>query len=252
MTISVPDKTEIIMTLSNQRILIIGGTSGMGLAAAARLANQGAEVIISGRDLDRTKSAASELSGVVAGAAIDMMDKTSLARAADQIGRLDHLVLAASTGVAWGPFADVTPEALSLALEGKLLGYWRALQTFLPILRKDGSVVMLTGAASRTAMPGTAGLAAVNGAITQAAQTLARELAPLRVNVISPGLIDTPAYDGMPAEAKAGLFAQTAKALPVGRTGQPDDVAGAVELLLSNPFITGALIDVDGGARMSR
>jgi NAD(P)-dependent dehydrogenase (short-subunit alcohol dehydrogenase family) len=121
----------------------------------------------------------------------------------------------------------------------------------LPILRRDGSVVMLTGAAARTAMPGTAGLAAVNGAIAQMAMTLAKELAPLRVNVVSPGLVDTPAYDGLPAEAKRGLFEAAARSLPAGRTGIPEDVAGAVEFLLENTFTTGALLDVDGGARMS-
>ena len=98
-------------------------------------------------------------------------------------------------------------------------------------------------------MTGTAGLAAVNGGITQMAQTLAKELAPLRVNVISPGLVDTPAYDGMPAEAKAGIFAGAAKSLPVGRTGVPDDVAQCVEMLVSNTFATGMLLDIDGGAR---
>ena len=98
----------------------------------------------------------------------------------------------------------------------KLIGYWQSLQAALPHLRRDGSVIMLSGAASRTAMPGTAGLAAVNGAITQMAQTLAKELAPLRGNVDITRLVDTPAYDALPAEAKAGMFA----ALPVA-AGRP-------------------------------
>jgi NAD(P)-dependent dehydrogenase (short-subunit alcohol dehydrogenase family) len=110
---------------------------------------------------------------------------------------------------------------------------------------------MLAGAASRTAMHGTAGLAAVNGAITQMAMTLAKELAPLRINVVSPGLVDTPAYDGLPAEAKRGMFEAAARSLSVGRTGTSEDIAGAIEFLLENNFTTGALLDVDGGARMS-
>ena len=239
------------MSLDKQRILIIGGSSGMGLAAGRRLAASGADLILAGRDKDRLDRAVHAIGGSVTGAVIDMTDGTSLTQAAERLGRLDHLILAASTGAAWGPFTAVSAETLGKALEGKLLGYWRALQAFLPVLRQDGSVLMLTGAASRTAMPGTAGLAAVNGGITQMAQTLARELAPMRVNVISPGLVDTPVYDAMPAQAREGFFAQAAKALPVGRIGQPDDIAAAVEMLIASTFATGVLLDLDGGARMS-
>lgn len=238
------------MSLAQQRILIIGGSSGMGLATAQRLGQSGAEVFVAGRDAARLDAAVRSIGGKALGIAADFTDAASLASLVQRIGRLDHLVLAAGGGAAWGPFAQVTADALRRAFELKLLGYWQSLQAALPVLRKDGSVVMLTGAASRVAMPGTAGLAAVNGGITQMAQTLARELAPLRVNVVSPGLVDTPAYDGMPADAKAGMFAGAAKSLPVGRTGRSEDIAVAVEMLLANTFATGVLLDLDGGARM--
>jgi NAD(P)-dependent dehydrogenase (short-subunit alcohol dehydrogenase family) len=238
------------MSLAKQRILIIGGSSGMGLASAQQLIRAGAEVFIAGRDAARLQAAVQSLDGKAVGIAADSTDPKSLAALMVRVGRLDHLVLAAGGTAAWGPFAHTTPEALRRAFDTKLLGYWQSLQAALPILRKDGSVVMLTGAASRVAMNGTAGLAAINGGITQMAQTLARELAPLRVNVISPGLVDTPAYDGMPAEAKAGMFAGAAKSLPVGRVGRSEDIAAAVELLIANTFATGVLLDVDGGARM--
>lgn len=239
------------MSLAQQRILIIGGGAGMGLATARRLASADAEVFIAGRSAATLDAVRATLPGRVATVALDFTDPAALAAAAHQLGRLDHLVLAASSDAAWGPFAHTPADTLRRALEGKLIGYWQSLQAMLPILRRDGSVVMLTGAASRTALPGTAGLAAVNGAITQMAQTLARELAPLRVNVVSPGLVDTPAYDGMPAEARRAMFEAAAGSLPVGRTGQADDIAAAIELLLDNGFATGALLDVDGGARMS-
>lgn len=239
------------MRYAQQRILIIRGTSGMGLAAARSLGRLGAEVMIAGRSQAHIDTALTSIEGRAAGYVADFSDAASLAALFERIGRIDHLVLAASSSPAWGPFAGTPASALRTALEGKLIGYWQALQAALPHLRRDGSVVMLGGAASRTAMPGTAGLAAVNGAITQMAQTLAKELAPLRVNVISPGLVDTPAYDGMPAEAKAGMFGAAAAALPVGRTGTSDDVAEAIVYMIGNEFTTGALLDVDGGARMS-
>ncbi|WP_374602721.1 SDR family oxidoreductase [Niveibacterium sp.] len=239
------------MSLAQQRILIIGGSNGMGLAAAQRLGRAGAEVFIAGRSQAKLDAVLGQIEGRATGVVADFTDAGSLAAAARRIGRLDHLVLAASSNAAWGPFAHTSADALRQAMEGKLIGYWQSLQAMLPILRRDGSVVMLSGAASRTAMPGTAGLAAVNGGITQMAQTLAKELAPLRVNVVSPGLVDTPAYDGLPAEAKQGMFAGAAKSLPAGRTGTSEDIAAAIEFLLDNGFTTGALLDVDGGARMS-
>jgi NAD(P)-dependent dehydrogenase (short-subunit alcohol dehydrogenase family) len=239
------------MSFANQRILIIGGSNGMGLAAARSLARLGAEVLVAGRSQARLDAALATIEGRAAGHVADFTDPASLKALFDRIGRIDHLVLAASSNAAWGPFASIPGAALRAALDNKLLGYWQSLQAALPHLRRDGSVVMLSGAASRTAMPGTAGLAAVNGAITQMGQTLAKELAPLRVNVVSPGLVDTPAYDGLPAEAKAGMFAGAARALPVGRTGTPEDIAEAIVYLLGNGFTTGAVLDVDGGARMA-
>lgn len=238
------------MSLAQQRILIVGGSSGMGLAIAQRLVRAGADLSIAGRSQARLDAALSSLAGAACGISADFTDAASLAAAAQQLGRLDHLVLAASGNAAWGPFMQVPAASLRAALEGKLVGYWQALQAFQPILRRDGSVLMLGGAASRVAMPGTAGLAAVNGAINQLAQTLAKEWAPLRVNVISPGLVDTPAYDGMPAAAKRGMFEAAAQRLPVGRTGTAEDIAAAAEMLLDNGFATGVLLDIDGGARL--
>jgi NAD(P)-dependent dehydrogenase (short-subunit alcohol dehydrogenase family) len=238
------------MSFAQQRILIVGGSNGMGLAAAQQLAGLQAEVLVVGRSQEKLDQALSSIQGRASGYVADFTDADAMSALLQRIGRIDHLVLAASSNAAWGPFASIPAAALRAALEGKLIGYWQTLQAALPQLRRDGSVVMLSGAASRTAMPGTAGLAAVNGAITQMAQTLARELAPLRVNVVSPGLVDTPAYDGLPAEAKAGMFAGAAHSLPVGRTGTADDIAQAIVYLLGNGFTTGAVLDVDGGARM--
>jgi NAD(P)-dependent dehydrogenase (short-subunit alcohol dehydrogenase family) len=244
-----PTLEHLKMSITQQRILIIGGSSGMGLASAKRLAKAGAEVVIAGRDAAKLDAAVIALDGKATGMTADYTDPVSLEALMRRLGRLDHLVLAAAGAAAWGPFAQLPVEAVRAALNNKLLGYWQSLQAALPILRKDGSVIFMTGAASRVAMVGTSGLAAVNGGITQMAQTLSKELAPLRVNVVSPGLVDTPAYDAMPAQAKAGMFSGAAQSLPVGRTGVPDDIAQCVEMLIGNTFATGMVLDIDGGAR---
>ena len=109
---------------------------------------------------------------------------------------------------------------------------------------------MLAGAASRIGVPGTAGVAAVNGAITQMAQTLAKELAPLRVNVVSPGMIDTPAFGAMPAGERQAMFARGAAAVSTGCVGQASEIAEAVMFLIGNAFTAGVVLDVDGGARV--
>lgn len=235
--------------LQQQRVLIIGGNTGMGLATAQRLALAGAEVIIAGRSQAKLDAALATIKGIASAYTVDFSSDESLQNLFARVGHIDHLVVTASSSAAWGSIRDIDGAALLKAFEQKAVGYWRSIRAALPTLRKDGSITLLSGAASRTAIANTAGLAAVNGAITQMAQTLSHELAPLRVNVISPGLIDTPAYDDLPADAKAGLFADIAKNLLVGRTGHSDEVVDAIEFVISNGFTTNALIDVDGGAR---
>jgi len=118
---------------------------------------------------------------------LDFADSASAASLAGRIGAIDHLVLSASSSVAWGAFSELREEAVRVAFENKFWGYWRVTQAIASKLPADGSIVMVTGAAGRAALPGTSALAAVNAAIAAAAQVLAVELAPRRVNVISPG-----------------------------------------------------------------
>jgi NAD(P)-dependent dehydrogenase (short-subunit alcohol dehydrogenase family) len=145
---------------------------------------------------------------------------------------------------------ELDPTALRSAFENKFWGHFHSARHAVPNLRKDGSITFFIGGACRAAIPGTSGLAAVNGAIMAMAYTLAKELAPLRVNAISPGPVDTPAYDLMPKEGKQAFFDQMARVLPVKRIGKPEELARAVLFLVGNDFVTGAVIDIDGGARL--
>jgi NAD(P)-dependent dehydrogenase (short-subunit alcohol dehydrogenase family) len=120
----------------------------------------------------------------------------------------------------------------------------------MPHLRPDGSVTLITAASARAAIPGTAGLAAINGALEAMVPPLAVELAPLRINAVSPGVIDTPWWDRVPQEQRKALFDGLAATTPVGRVGRPDDIARAIHMLAANGFITGVVLDATGGSNL--
>jgi NAD(P)-dependent dehydrogenase (short-subunit alcohol dehydrogenase family) len=237
------------MNTTQQRAVIVGGTSGIGLASAQRLGREGYRVVITGRTQARIDEAVGRIGGTASGQALDYADAAGIATAFAQIGAFDHLVLAGAGPAAWGAFAELSREALRAAFDSKFWGYFDTLKAALPYLADRGSVTLVAGAAARVALPGTAGLAAVNGAIERMGITLAKEIAPRRVNVLSPGLVDTPAYDWMAPQARRGMLEGTAAKLPVQRFGTPEDIAEAVLFLVRNPYVTGTVLDVDGGAR---
>ena len=162
---------------------------------------------------------------------------------------VDHLVLALSAAAGGGPFASLDFAELRRGFDGKFWPQVRILQAALPTLRPDGSVVFVTAVSARAARPGTVGLAAINGALEAMIPPLAVELAPLRVNAISPGIVDSGTWGGM-GDAKDGFLADTAKRNPAGRVGSPAEVSAAALLVLTNPYVTGTTIHVDGGGRL--
>ena len=236
------------MNLTAQHVLIVGGTRGIGRATAAAARAAGARVTATGR----SAASLANLPDGVEGLRLDFTDPASVAALADRLDGVDHLVLSASDAVAWGPFADLGEPALRAAFDAKFWGYWRVIRALAAKLSATGSVTLVTGAAARAALPGTSGLAAVNGALEAMARVLAVELAPRRVNTVSPGLTATEAYAGLPDEARAAMFAATAARLPAGRVGAPDDIAQVILLAMANPFLTGSTLDVDGGAHLAR
>lgn len=236
------------MPLTGKHILIVGGTKGIGRATAEAALAAGARVTVTGRSAQSLRGLPQGIDGAV----MDYTDAGSVTGLAEAVAALDHLVLSASRDLAWGPFAEVGEEALRRGFEGKFWGYWRVIRALAPHITAGGSVTLVTGAAARAAVPGTSGLAAVNGAIEAMSKVLAVELAPLRINSISPGMTATEAYAGMPAPAREGMFQATAAKLPAGRIGQPSDIAEAVLLAATNSFLTGATIDIDGGLHLPR
>jgi NAD(P)-dependent dehydrogenase (short-subunit alcohol dehydrogenase family) len=222
------------------RAVIMGGTSGIGLATARRLAADGAEVTVTGRDPGR-------LAAVPAPIGAERLDGTDRDAVADFFagaGEIDHLVLAFSPGpVGFAPIAELAPADLATAFEGKLFAYLDAIGK----ARVSGSITMVSAASARAAVPGTVALAAVNGAIERAVSPLAAELAPVRVNAVSPGLVDTPWWASFPEEVRAAQFEAGAAAVPAGRVGTAADVAAAIVYLIEADFVTSTVLPVDGG-----
>lgn len=238
------------MSLRDQKVVIMGGTSGIGFATAKAAASAGGVVVITGRDAEKLKRATSSLPGTVREALVDATSREALNDFYKNFGPFDHLVLAVSGKVGGGPFTSLSIDLVKHAFEEKFFAYFMAVQAGLPTLRTGGSIVLVTASSARTSFPGTSGLAAVNGALEAMIPTLALELKPTRVNAVSPGIIDTPWWDAWPKEQREAVFAQIAASTPIGRVGQPEDIAQAILFLLENSFMTGTVVECDGGIRI--
>lgn len=235
--------------MSSQHAVIIGGSSGIGLATAQRLLASGMRVTITGRSEERLAKARQALPGV-ASAVMDAAATDTLSETFTRIGAFDHLVLALGSGKGFGPFASVSVTEVRKGFEEKVLTHYAVAQAALPFLRKDGSITFIAAVSAHAASPGTAGIGAQNAAVAMFVPILAAELRPLRVNGVSPGVIDTPWWGFMPSEQRQAVFAEYGGKSPVGRVGQPDDIAQAVAFLIADTFMTGHVIVCDGGLRL--
>jgi NAD(P)-dependent dehydrogenase (short-subunit alcohol dehydrogenase family) len=235
--------------MSERTALVVGGTSGIGLATARRLHGRGATVHIAGRGKERLDEVAASDPALL-GHRADGASADEIGALAEAIGTIDWLVVSLSGSEGAGPFADLDLGMLRRAFDAKFWGHVTTVQAVLPRLAADGSITLLGAISARAGAPGIAGIAAINGAVEALVKPLAVELAPIRVNGVSPGFVDTPWWAGLPGEARQAYFAQAARALLTRRIATADDVADAVVLAATNPNLTGTVIETDGGARL--
>lgn len=240
-----------MVSMKNSTVLIVGGSSGIGLASAERFLQSGASVHIAGRSTDRLDKAAAQLStfGSVNTLRLDTTDARSVedGMAGLTDSGLDHVVITASQGV-HGRFADLAIEDAMGLFDSKFWGPYRVARAALGRMRDGGSITLFSGVLSRRPGVNCSALGSVNGAVEALVRALALELGPrLRVNGVSPGMVRTEAYAGMPEGARDNMYRETGASLPVGRVGAASEIAEAVLFAAGNAYLTGQILDVDGG-----
>jgi NAD(P)-dependent dehydrogenase (short-subunit alcohol dehydrogenase family) len=236
-----------MFNLDGKNILVVGGASGIGRATADLAAQLGASVILASRTEAKLAKAAEEIGRAATYSVMDMTDEMSVRSWAKALPDIDYLVISASSAV-HGPFATSETAPLRGMFDAKFFGPYVTVREVLPKLRDGGAVALFSGVLSRRPGENCAGLGAVNGAVEALTRGLALELGPrLRVNCISPGMVRTEAYASVPDAAREAMYASTGASLPVGRVGEPEEIAGAVIASLTNGYLTGQILDVDGG-----
>lgn len=229
--------------MEGRRVVVVGGTSGMGFATVRATAALGAEVIAAGR----RPVARREPTPGVRQVAVDVTDEASVRDLFAGVGELDHLLVTALPGSP-GALLDQDLAAARSFMDGKFFGSWACARYAAPQLRPaGGTITFVTGAA--VARPPARGsmIAAAFAAVESLTRALAVELGPHRVNAIRPGYTDSDMWSFLPPEERDDLRRRVAAAMPVGRMGTPDDIAHAAVFLMTNPQVTGAVLEVTGG-----
>jgi NAD(P)-dependent dehydrogenase (short-subunit alcohol dehydrogenase family) len=231
------------MQLKGKKVVVVGGSSGIGLSTAELAKREGADVIIASRSAARLDPIAERLNAIAIPA--DVTDDKSVANLFKRSGPVDHVIVTAAQ-LRSGPFRTVAMEDVRSTFEGKFWGAWRVARA--AEFRAGGSLTLVSGFLSVRPRPNSAIVSAANAALEALSRALALELAPLRVNCVSPGIIDTPIRAAMPEEARKEMLAKTAASLPVGRVGLGEDVAHQIVACMTNGFMTGSTVYLDGGA----
>jgi NAD(P)-dependent dehydrogenase (short-subunit alcohol dehydrogenase family) len=234
-------------SLKDKTVLIIGRGSGIARAIAIAVSEDGGRVIVAGRHPDDLAAAYRGLDMGVE--QVDVTDESSIAALAGRIAAVDHVVCTASAR-ARGAYRDLTTSTVNASFGTKVTGPLLLAKHFAGSVPPGGSFLFMSGATALKPAPGMLAVAATNAAVDAIAAGLAVELAPVRVNAIAPGTIDTGAYDALGDERKAALFKARSETAPARRIGTADDIAAVALAVLANGYLTGASIPVDGGEHL--
>ncbi len=233
--------------LRNKRVVILGGSSGIGFAVAEQTASQGATIVIVSSSAERVQNAVESIGGNAEGQALDLSDEQAVETLLTKLGAFDHLVFTAGDSL---HLQDLGATDLKQARRAFELRYWAALAAVKygsKNIRKGGSIVLTTGVVGQRPQKGWVVAASVCGTIEALTRALALELAPIRVNAVSPGVVRTNLWRNMTPGEQEHLYESVGQTLPVGRVGEPQEIAQAYVFLMQEGFATGQTIVVDGG-----
>ena len=239
------------MSLHNAGVVIVGGTSGMGLEIARSLAVLGARVTAVGSSAQRVRVAQESLGSSVTVRPLDMTDERAVQSFFSGFRSIDHLVVTA-TGRAhlFGTVVETPTADIRSMLDNRFWGTYNIVRYAAPLMPTAGSITLFSGTSAVKSRAGAAVLSAALAAVEALARTLALELAPIRVNVVRPGSVDTPLLRGVIPNLDE-VAPTLGAALPVKRIGAPADIAHAVLFLMTNPFTTGSVLGIDGGGAVT-
>lgn len=236
------------LILKGKAVVVVGGKTGIGLGVARTAREAGATVVASRRITSVEERP--DLADFVQ-VSLDVRDESSVQRAFDSIGSLDHLVVTAAPDLGtWGAFMDADMHGVRSYMEGKFLGSWACARHGAPHLRAGGSITFLTGGMAVRPKIGFAAVTSTFAAVEALSGSLALELAPTRVNTIRPGFIDTDMWGFLPPEQRDGLRKKVEETFPSRRAGKADDIGHAALFLMTNPYVTGTVIEVSGGENL--
>ena len=235
------------MSISGSRVLIVGGTSGIGLAVAAAVADRGATPIVASRHPASVETALAGLPAAAEGATVDLTDDASIAALLAQHGPFDHLAYTAGEPLELVPVSELTADVARSFFQTRFLGAIAIVRAVAPALRTGGSITLTSGTAADRPGAGWALAASVCGAMNALTRALAIELAPLRVNAVAPGVVRTPLWSSMSEPDRNAMYDGVAATVPLGRVAEVEDVALAYVYAMEQVHGTGIVITVDGG-----
>jgi NAD(P)-dependent dehydrogenase (short-subunit alcohol dehydrogenase family) len=235
------------MSLNGKRVVVLGGTSGLGFATAVAAAREGASIVVASATQDRVSRTLAALPEGSQGHVVDLTDEAQVSALFGKIGAFDHLVYTAGDSLLLGDFAALSIADARRAFDVRYWGAVTAVKYAAPLIRKGGSIVLTTGIAAARPFKGWTVPSSILGAMEGLTRALAVELAPIRVNTVSPGVVKTDMWNQLPQEDREGLYRDVGAKLLTGRVGEADEVAETYLYLMRQTFSTGQVVTVDGG-----